>query len=125
MIPIGDDREDIISQFVHEWISLLAARGFEEALRQIDEPNSDGRMFNPFELELAVGKSLLAVPIHQFESLGPKGISANVMIVELMEGVMYAAHYHLPPYQEWDSLTISLNFLERSGRFAVSLEIIQ
>jgi hypothetical protein len=122
---VTGEPDSIIRQFVLDWISLVAAGRYADALAEIDEPDRNGRRTTPTELQSAVQRSILGLSVHQLEQVRPQGIVPQMAIHELEDGLAYAAEYHLPGYGGWSDLTISFRFWAINSQLASSLEGIR
>ena len=119
------NHENIFKEFVRSWIRLLSNGKFEEAIMQIDAPNSYGVEWSVKSvqrvLEDYVGKGV------DFSITDPNEMEGdgrpNLFMFNGLQG--FALDIKLPINGEWSDLTVQFEFIKKGkGYYSVILNDI-
>ena len=101
--------EKLLNDFVRNWIRLLSTDKFDEAIKQIDKPNSTGVEWSATELKkvieeyIGVGKKYSITDPNEMEGDG----RPNLIIFNGLQG--FAFDLALPINDEWSDFPHHLN----------------
>lgn len=117
--------EKVLNDFVCNWIRLLSTDKFDEAIKQIDKPNSTGVEWSATELKkvieeyIGVGEKYSITDPNEMEGDG----RPNLIIFNGLQG--FAFDLALPINDEWSDLTVQFEFIKKGkGYYSVILHDI-
>jgi len=117
--------EQIFNEFVRHWIRLLSVGKFEDAVNQIDGPNSYGIEWTEASIRKVIdeyigeGESYSITDPAEMQGDG----RPNLIIFKGLTG--FAFDLNLPINEEWSDLTIQFEFIrKRKGYYSVILQNI-
>jgi chromosomal replication initiation ATPase DnaA len=119
------NHENIFRKFVRNWIRLLSMGMFEEAIKQIDAPNSFGIKWSEESIQKVLqdyvgGDATFSITDpNEMEGDG----RPNLIMFDGLQG--FAFDYDLPIDRKWSDLTVQFEFIKKSkGYYAVILHDI-
>jgi hypothetical protein len=119
------NHENIFRNFVRNWIRLLSIGKFEEAIKQIDAPNSYGFKWSAESIQKVLqdyidkGATFSITNPNEMEGDGKQ----NLIMFNGLQG--FAFDYNLPIDGKWSDLTVQFEFIKKSkGYYAVILNDI-
>ena len=124
MLEISGSPQEVFTDFVRRWISLLAVGCLEEAASLIDEPNNYGFQWGAEDIRKALqGYAKGDMPPHV---TNPEDMSGDGRpnLLELSDGSGYLFDYAVPLNGEWSDLMLQFEFLKRPGGYTVVLQNI-
>lgn len=119
------NHENVFKEFVRNWIRLLSIGMFEEALNQIDAPNSYGIEWSEEAIKKIVADYVGKGEI--FSITDPDKMEGdgrpNLIMFNGLQGFAFALD--LPINEEWSDLTVQFKFIKKSkGYYTVILQDI-
>jgi hypothetical protein len=116
---------NIFRKFVRNWIRLLSMGKFEEAIKQIDAPNSYGVDWSTESIQRVlqdyVGEDA-AFSVTDPNEMEGDG-RPNLIMFDGLQG--FAFDYNLPIDGNWSDLTVQFEFIKKSkGYYSVILHDI-
>jgi len=119
------NHENIFRKFVRNWIRLLSMGMFEEAIKQIDAPNSFGIKWSEESIQKVLqdyvgGDATFSITDpNEMEGDG----RPNLIMFDGLQS--FAFDYDLPIDRKWSDLTVQFEFIKKSkGYYAVILHDI-
>ena len=119
------NHENIFRNFVRNWIRLLSIGKFEEAIKQIDAPNSFGFKWSAESIQKVLqdyidkDETFSITNPNEMEGDGKQ----NLIMFNGLQG--FAFDYNLPIDGKWSDLTVQFEFIKKSkGYYAVILNDI-
>ena len=117
------NHENVFKEFVRNWIRLLSIGMFEEALNQIDAPNSYGIEWSEESIKKIVADYVGKGEI--FSITDPDKMEGdgrpNLIMFNGLQGFAFALD--LPINEEWSDLTVQFKFIKKSkGYYTVILQ---
>jgi chromosomal replication initiation ATPase DnaA len=119
------NHENIFRKFVRNWIRLLSMGMFEEAIKQIETPNSFGIKWSEESIQKVLqdyvgGDATFSITDpNEMEGDG----RPNLIMFDGLQG--FAFDYDLPIDRKWSDLTVQFEFIKKSkGYYAVILHDI-
>jgi hypothetical protein len=119
------NHENIFRKFVRNWIRLLSMGKFEEAIKQIDAPNSYGIKWSAESIQKVLKDYVCGDAT--FSITDPDEMEGdgkpNLIMFAGLQG--FAFDYDLPIDGKWSDLTLQFEFIKKSkGYYAVVLHDI-
>lgn len=119
------NHENIFRNFVRNWIRLLSIGKFEEAIKQIDAPNSYGFKWSAESIQKVLqdyidkDETFSITNPNEMEGDGKQ----NLIMFNGLQG--FAFDYNLPIDGKWSDLTVQFEFIKKSkGYYVVILNDI-
>ena len=119
------NHENIFKIFVRNWISLLSKGKFEEAIKQIDAPNSYGIQWSVESIQKVIqdyvgeDATFSITDPNEMEGEG----RPNLIMFNGLQG--FAFDYSLPIDGKWSDLTVQFEFIKKAkGYYSVILHDI-
>jgi hypothetical protein len=113
------EAQDAFSEFIHRWFRLLAEDRLDEAIAELDEPNSYGLRWNREQILGSLHSYDYAAKATEPSLAVGRAVSS---FGEFADGSGHWLDHAVPLNGEWSDLTAQFEFKRRPEGFAVILQ---